>query len=205
MRIWFTASTHGNPQRQPRTSHLITGLLVIGVAGMLSACSTGATSGDGAQSGATPGTDANTQQQCSELQLAAYPVSLPKPAADYYQGPTCQLSAGTTGYYYRYEPGTQARLTEEQRMSDVRTDGQTMVLELEAQGYQRVCGTREGDEHLDATLESSKSDTAIRITVLHNPGAEPVDELVITTSPATRAQAIAKDQAPPACESLARI
>lgn len=192
-------------------ARLLMGLPIAIIA--LGGCSGGLSGEDPTRIGAfTPGPAVDNSnffgvpfEPCTAIELEGYPAYLPRASYDYYQGPWCASEGDARTYLWVY-----ARpLTSEQSAmtvnEDVLADAEQKVLDLEAQGYRRVCGAVTPGTGVDAGFESPSEATRLRLAnrgqVSDPPQATSTEppSLVVSVSPATRAPSVPQGAYAPPC------
>lgn len=142
---------------------------------------------------------------CTQIELEGYPGNLSTASGDYYEGPWCARVGAERNYLWAY-----ARpLTEDQSPASVdaavAADAMQLVLDIEAQGYYRVCGQVKPGEGIDAGFENADEPSRLRIAtrgqVADPPQAtttEPLS-LIVAMSPSQRDPAVPEDATAPPC------
>ena len=147
-------------------------------------------------------------QPCSKLELDGYPGNLARLSDDYYQGPWCTRVGTSQVYAWVYARELTAEAATSTAAVDVTLDAEQLVLDLEAQGYQRVCGEFVAGGPIDIGFEKSTSALQIRVAAVDQPPAGvalrggPPPVLLVVVAPASRNPAVAEDLPAPECSPL---
>ncbi len=146
-----------------------------------------------------------TYEPCSAIQLEGYPANLARASHDYYQGPWCARAGDTRSYLWAYARAMGPDQSSASVGRDVLADAEQLVLDMEAQGYLRVCGQVQPGVTVDAGFENASEPTRIRVSkrglVADPPTATSIEppSLVVALSPATRAPSVPAGEYAPPC------
>lgn len=144
-------------------------------------------------------------EPCTGIELEGYPPFLARASYDYYQGPWCASQGDTRTYLWAYARPMSSEQSAASVNQDVLADADQMALDLEAQGYQRVCGVADPGVRIDAGFESAGEATRIRLAnrgqVADPPQATSTEPpaLLVSVSPATRAPGVPEGAYAPPC------
>lgn len=142
---------------------------------------------------------------CSTIELEGYPANLARASEDYYAGPWCARVGADRSYLWAYARPLTEDQTAKSVNANVAADAEQLVLDVEAQGYHRVCGAVVPESSTDAGFERDDEPSRLRITtrgqVADPPQAtstEPLS-LVIALSPSERDPAVPEGAVAPPC------
>lgn len=132
---------------------------------------------------------------CDPVQLRGYPGELAAPSSDYYEGPWCASVGERRDYLWAYARPL-SRIRDAAAVSgEVAEDADQMVLDLEAQGFHRVCGTVLPGVAVDAAFEKPGSPARIHVRTT---GAVSNPPQLTSTEPLSLTVAVAPTQDDPA-------
>lgn len=144
-------------------------------------------------------------EPCTTIELEGYPANLARASHDYYQGPWCSRAGDTRTYLWAYARPLGPDQSAASVGRDVLADAEQLVLDLEAQGYQRVCGQAQPGVAVDAGFENRSEPTRIRVSnrgiVADPPTATSTEPpaLVVSLSSASKAPAVPAGEYAPPC------